>query len=1100
MTSIPPTLRDQRRRRRPAGRLSYLRATLVLITASLALVAATADPMKASEYTGPIRFQRYFNAANSDHRFSYISTLASDRDGYLWIGTGNGLLRFDGQNTTLYKTVADNPRSLSANYIRAIAFDQQQVMWIATEHGLNAYDPNTDSFTHYLHQQDDDSTLANNLVKTVIVDRRNRVWAGTALGISVLSADRTTFKHYRHQPGSLNSLPHNYVRAMIEATDGTVWIGMEGGGLSRLKPASDQFQHFSHQPWNDHSLVNDHVTGLLEDQYQRIWIATQGGGISRWQADTGEFTNYTPDQLGDGIVYEFMQDSTGTIWALTDRAGVLIFDEAENRFHALGHNAFDPTTIAANTTKGIVEDSAGNIWVGSFPAGLNMFNRRASEFHYFYHVENRPDTPLSSAILEVMRDSRGILWIGTEGGLTAAYPDGSLKQFTVGPEGEGLPSNAVLALEEDPNGDIWIGTWNGGLCRYSPDTDSFHYYPEAGGFVWKVFSDSQGMVWVGTETQGLGHYDASADAFLFYRHDPDDPTSISYDYIWDILEDRRGDLWIGTHYGLNRFDRETKTFSRFLTAEADGTTLAIGRIQDLLEDARGQIWVATQGGGLVRFNPLTSARTQITSAKGLPGDSVSAIEEDNQGHLWAATADGLARIDPSSATVQAVFTEKTGLLSHEFIRKASHKDADGKLYFGSVNGLLSFYPDRIKPEPALPKPLLTDFRIFNEPVPVAQPESPLQKVIGRTSKVNLSHRDAMLTFDFTAINFQQRRGNRFAYKLENFDKDWIYVQDRQSATYTNLSPGNYRFVLATADYNQKKSKQYASVAVHIVPPVWATVWAYALYLLSAFLVLAVITRLFFLNYTTRELNRLVDQRTAELSKANRAKTEFLANMSHELRTPLNAIIGFSRRLLTRMQSDDEKVMNALTAIHRNGVHLLEIINDILDIAKIEAGKITISPIPCSLKMAVEHSIQDMQPKAREKNLRLVRPAHYPVNTLMADPVRLRQILQNLLSNAVKYTHEGEIVVSIDKRDHHGREFAVIAVRDTGIGIRQEDLPRLFTRFEQFDEDTRKQKGFGTGLGLALTHNLCHAHNGWVECTSTFGSGSTFTVFLPLQAN
>ncbi|WP_045859733.1 ligand-binding sensor domain-containing protein [Teredinibacter purpureus] len=1101
----------------PASRLFWRVAITLLLLTTFSSSAETrnSDTKKSlSEPPKDIRFSRYYKSHINEHRFSYISTLAQGPLGFLWVGTANGLLRYDGRSTRLYRTDTNNPATISANYVRRIAFDNNNIMWVATEYGLNSYDPATDSFKRWMHDPRNSNSPSNNFIKTVTVTRDNRVILGTAAGMDIISANRRLFSHYQHEPNNPNSLSNNYVRVVHEAKDGRIWIGTEGGGLVVFDQKKNSFRRYKHDANNAQSIIDDYVTAVIEDQHNRIWVGTQGSGISRIEANGKTITNFPHNEDGsglpDGIIYEISEDKTGALWFLTDRAGVLIYDEKIDKFIAFQNKPYDTTTLAFDTVKGFTEDTNGNIWISAFPAGLHYFNRKASKFQYHYNIHNNANSLSNSTILDVTRDHTGTLWVGTEKGLNAVNEkNNTVKQFLKGDQPNQLNAHAILAIQEDTDGKIWIGSWNGGLSRLDPKTNTLTHYPVAdsgphtinSAFVWKIFLDSKNNLWVGTETAGLNRYDRTTDSFTRYVNNAADDSTLSYDYIWDIMEDSKNRLWIATQYGLNLFHYDTESFTRYLPEDDRPVSLSTGRLQDLEEDRQGNIWIATQGGGLNWFNPETEEFKHIRVNDGLPDDSVAAVEEDDSGYIWAATSDGLVKIDPYSLHIITGFSEANGLMSHEFIRKASHKDKDGKLYFGSSNGLLSFYPDEIEVEQALPKPIITDFQIFNQAmdfIGIRSSGHPLDETSNKQhSPIQLDHKASMITFGYTAINFQQRRHNLFAYKLDNFDTQWNYVTNKTTATYTNLDPGDYTFKLATADSNGKLSNEIASIDIYIAPPSWKSWWAYLCYTFFGATIIFILLRLITLNLTTHKLNKLVDIRTQELTRANNAKTDFLANMSHELRTPLNAIIGFSKRLKDRRATiDTEKAGKALESIYRNGVHLLAIINDILDIAKVESGTMSIFVIPCDIRVAIKQAISDMRPRAEEKGLIIVDPGEFTVKKIMADPIRVSQIVNNLLSNAIKYTQKGHITIRVTLQKIDNIEYCRIDFEDTGIGIRKENQSKLFTRFEQFETETRKQKGYGTGLGLALVENLCRAHHGWAECKSKFGEGSTFSAVLP----
>lgn len=1064
-------------------------------------------------WTTSLPVQRIEKSPYSDVKLSGINEILQDSQGFMWLATETGLLRYDGLNTVKYESHKHNPNSLSSQYCRSLIEDRKGKIWVATENGLNEFDPLKKSFTRYLSSSQPDS-LSHNFTTKVIEASSGDLFVATAGGLTRISADRSQIEAYRL--GQENSfLLSNMVRTVMEDSSGYIWVGYEDMGASRWHPKTGEVRHFhalsspEYQP-GELGLIHHDVREIAEDVHGQFWFGTFGGGVSRvnFAANTVDHfaPSKNPNDLPSGVIWDLFSDREGKIWITMDKGGVAVYDDVQGVFKQYRHDPFNPRSLLSDTVKDVYQDSRGNYWFATFPGGLSRYHPQADQFQIWLHQINDPNSLDSSAIIAIARSQDGVIWVGTEKGLnTIDETTGKVTHFVHDPDNpKSIPDAAVLSVVEAPSGDIWLGTWGQGLSRLDRKTGEFDHFSVGNGphqvrspYVWKVFFDSQTRLWLATETDGLNLYDPKSDKFERYTHSASDGNSISFNYVWDIEESRSGHLWIGTQHGLNLFDPDKHQFRRF--AEMDHFQgLGNARIHSVLEDQQGFVWVATQSSGLKRWDPQTETIVSLTIESGLPSNTVSSIQQDNQGFIWVSTVEGIAKIDPEQLSVLLILNQYTGIAGDNHNRNASLKGPDGALYFGGTEGLTKFYPAQIQTDPYEPKVTLTDIYVLNKPANYGEVNSPLTQDISQSKEVVLGYDDNMVSLEFSSLDFGHAGKLRFAYWLEGFDTDWNIVQNHNRATYTNLDPGRYTFKVRRQLANGDWSKNITELSIVVQSPPWLSPMAYGFYLLLVLGFFYLISRLILLRVMTARLNEEVRRRTDELSRANNAKTQFLANMSHELRTPLNSVIGFSKRLMAKYEKDlDQQGIHALDAIYRNGQHLLSLINDILDLSKIESGKMELSFSPCNLSDIINGCISDLQEAFTSKGLTVVPPNSYPIQVIRADAQRLAQILYNLLSNAIKYTDEGHVAIVVDDQTIDEKRYCSISVIDTGKGIRKEDQEKLFKRFEQMDEETRHIKGFGTGLGLALVSEFAALHGGYVNCQSIYGEGSQFTVFLPL---
>lgn len=1054
----------------------------------------------------------HFTPANGLAADKVIS-VAEDTTGYIWIGTQEGLHRYDGYTLRLYQHDPEDSRSLSGNTVEKVYVDQAGTLWIGTWNGLNRYDPQTDSFHQYHHDPEDTTSLSGIMVIDMQEDAQGRLWVamGKELGgLCRYDPETDAFVRYLYRSEDPYSLTANNPSRLYRDKSGDLWIGMGSpfdwelnyGGLNRYDPDNDGFIRYLHEPDDPYSLAHNEIISLYEDREGVFWVATWGGGVQFLDRKTDRFYPaadhpnghrlFTPSQRNGrsgsdpGGVRFLHEDTYGNLWIGNFLGGLDCYNPKTGAITHFNQGAAVNGGLTDLAVWSIFEDTQKGLWVSTWN-GLNHIRLQPEAFEVIGQPELH-DPHVEALLL----DKQGQIWAGTWAGLERlASSIGERQLFELGeksPDKGGRSAMGLSLLKADP-GKLWVGTDELGLVQVDMETErSFMLArpdPQLSFPVNVIYEDEAGTIWVGTP-KGLFYWDAQSDL----TNDPPRKLSAPFQEVLEIVPDQQGKVWLGTPSGLFRFDVQSRKIEAILPGYNIETILNLGH---------KELWLGSNNLGLIKFNPVAQNQSVFTKEDGLPGSLIRSLITDQEGRLWIATNKGIAWMEKGNTVIRTFKPTQTPPI-YTFYPQAALALPNGKLLFGGNGGILQIDPSLIFVDSVAPRPVIHSLEIFDQKFEV-RPGANANQYQLKGREAAFAHDENDLTFEFAGLHFERPADNSFRYKLAPYETEWREVGTQRTAIYPNLPPGRYTFQVQAANPDGVWSTEAARMEVDIRAPWWQTPWAFIAYGLLAVGALFAADRLQRRRLIRaerarahlREVNlraEAAEAQTLQLRQLDEAKARLYANITHEFRTPLTVILGMVDQIRGHGKERD--------LIRRNSQNLLRLINQLLELSKFESGKLRLNLVQGDIIRYLQYLTESFYSQAREKDIRLLFYPEIEELVMDYDEAKIQHIMYNLVSNALKFTPaNGKIVLHARCQiDELGRQL-VLKVQDTGIGIKEVDLPHIFDRFYQVDGSaTRKEEG--TGIGLSLTRDLVELMGGAIAVVSQPGKGATFTVQLPIS--
>ena len=1016
-----------------------------------------------------------------------VETIIQDDQGYIWLGTNDGLCRYNGYEFKIYKHDEELENSITNNYIVDIKQDNSGNIWVGTANGLSKIDTKTDLITNY-NMNDEEKSLSHYNIGDILITKSGDVLVGTSDGLNIYNEKKDEFYRIFNKDSDLSS---QFIRSLAEDENQNIWVATNNGidkidiknnkniisfktghgkfdisendiyvvrydpkgyiwagalkeGLNRIDINTNEVKQYKNDYRDEKSLPGNYVKDILRDSSGNLWVGTDNG-LAKYNEQTENFATYKnkiydKTSLVNDEVFSIQEDESGLIWVGT-YAGISMFDPNTNIEH-YKKDPFDENSISDNSIHGIYEDKDGLLWVGTNSKGVNVINRK--NYNVKHLNKTSKDYPISDDNINDIVGIDNKIFIATKNGLNEVDKD--LKTINIYNTEDGICNNNITALFADSKKNVWIGTANGisvlntNTNEIIDITDILTNHNIEDQYIKVIYEDSKGNYWVGCFIDGgLVKIDPNKRTIENYRNKKEDKTSISSNNIRSIVEDKNGNLYIGTSYGLNKLNESNNTFERYL--EKDG----------------------------------------------LSNNTVYGLLVDDNNNLWASTNLGISKLDTNTMTFET-FNIIDGFQGNEFNGRAYYKNKSGELFFGGINGLNIFRPNDINRSRYVPTVIFDEFKVNG-------------KVYKDINNQEFKYNENTINISVFISNYKNTKNIQYMYKLEGVSDSWD-ISRSNNINYSDLAPGTYTLKIKARSYSGKVSDE-SSVKFIIKLPIWKSKAAILIYLI---IITIVIYRTI---NSVKRLDNLVKNKTLQLTKEmekndkllkkvielEKRKNNYFVNLSHELRTPLN-VISSTEQLVTELNKSKDgigksKLNGCMQVVRRNTKRLLNLINNIIDTAKIESGSYQLNIREHDIVYIVEEATLSLKDYIERKGIELIIDPEMEEKIIKCDEHEIERCIVNLVSNAAKFTPEGgTIEVTIEDLD----EKVKIIVKDTGIGIDKKYHDSIFNRFNQVIDQGAESKG-GSGLGLTITKQIIDMHGGQISVESELGKGCKFIIIL-----
>jgi ligand-binding sensor domain-containing protein/signal transduction histidine kinase/CheY-like chemotaxis protein/AraC-like DNA-binding protein len=1106
-------------------------------------------------------------AQSRDFNFYNISSVAGlptneiryvfqDSYGFLWMGSYEGLIRWDGYSFKKYTHRDDNPNSLSHNIVYCIFEDSKKRLWVGTIEGLNYYDRKTDQFI----KCDLEHAQEKIPVNAIQEDSKHQLWLGTSFGIVHYDHDQQKANWYFNQQTDGKSISADVVFCIAIDQKDNLWAGTFKGGVNRFDINTKKFTHFVHAENNPATICSNDISSIFIDHSGRVWIGSRHEGITVMNADGKVLRQY--DQLSannkktQNIVFSIFQDKHQTIWIGIDREAIYTIDPKTLVAQKVTASSFNHrVSEIPHSISSITEDSFGNVWFASTSQGLYYMNTNKNVFSNYLGESRENKHSNSNVVTSLYHDDQGLIWIGTEDGGLIQF-NHKTKKFNLNPADKELTSEGITDIKKDAQGNLWLATWSGGIIRFNPVTKAIkHYIHQANNNNSIIHNDVKALLpddtllWIGTHGNGLAVYDLKHDRFIHFKNNRVFPFEMDAPgWVNHLYKDKRERLWISSYSGLFMYDGMKMHRFQHTT---DSTSVSSNAVNMVTEDPYGKVWVISSPGGLDEY--VEGGKFKRHQYEDNWPESMKGIACDSKGTLWISSNNGVYAFNPKDQS-RKKYNAADGLQRDAFVEKSIILAGTGELFIGGQHGFSAFHPDSLKVIHTKQNFYFSDVYIFNKVQTPGSEETPINQVLNFTDELSLTHEQSFFSVEFSALDLYSPSKTQYAYKLQGLHNEWIPLNQERKVSFTNLDPGSYSLKIRYTGLDGKWITSAKDLHIQIQPPWWKTFWAR---LLGVILIGAIVTVIFYLRVSAiKQRNKVlkieVSKRTQELSEANaflmerndevkhqnerlehfneeilsksdkilaqqqhitaqnyelehtvdalkklnQTKDYFFSILAHDLKNPILGLTGISEYLKKNFGKMEKRdAYEHLNSIHKSSNAVYELLINLLNWARTQSKNIEYSPTDLNVYELIQKNAALLEPQFNNKNIDLVINVDLAIS-VFADYNMIDAVIRNLMTNSIKFTeYNGKVTVSTQQMG----DTVTVCIADNGVGMSKSQQERLF-RIDKNNVSKGTAGEHGTGLGLIIASEFVKSNNGSIRIDSEVGKGTTFFISLPQSHN